>query len=106
MALVIALAAVAGLLVGSFLNVVAYRLPRGESLVRPRSRCPHCDTQLRAIDNIPVVSWLVLRGPLPPLRSAGLGALPARRADHRRALRGSWWPPRTTLSGSSSGSRW
>ena len=54
--------ALAGLLVGSFLNVVAYRLPRGDSLVRPRSRCPHCGTQLRAVDNIPVVSWLALRG--------------------------------------------
>jgi leader peptidase (prepilin peptidase)/N-methyltransferase len=62
MALAIAFAAVGGLLVGSFLNVVAYRLPRGESLVHPRSRCPHCDTQLRAIDNVPVVSWLALRG--------------------------------------------
>ena len=62
MALAIVIAAVGGLLIGSFLNVVAYRLPRGESLVHPRSRCPHCDTQLRAIDNIPVVSWLALRG--------------------------------------------
>ena len=62
MALAIVLAAVGGLLVGSFLNVVAYRLPRGESLVRPRSRCPQCETQLRAIDNIPLVSWLALRG--------------------------------------------
>jgi leader peptidase (prepilin peptidase) / N-methyltransferase len=62
MALAIALAAVGGLLVGSFLNVVAYRLPRGESLVHPRSRCPSCGTQLRAVDNIPVVSWLALRG--------------------------------------------
>jgi leader peptidase (prepilin peptidase)/N-methyltransferase len=55
-------AAIGGLLVGSFLNVVAHRLPRGESLVRPRSRCPECGTQLRAIDNIPVISWLALRG--------------------------------------------
>ena len=62
MALAIAFAALGGLLVGSFLNVVAYRLPRGESLTHPRSRCPHCDTQLRAIDNIPVVSWVALRG--------------------------------------------
>jgi leader peptidase (prepilin peptidase)/N-methyltransferase len=62
MALAIALAAVGGLIVGSFLNVVAYRLPRGESLVHPRSRCPSCATQLRALDNIPVVSWLALRG--------------------------------------------
>jgi leader peptidase (prepilin peptidase)/N-methyltransferase len=44
MALAIVLAGVAGLIIGSFLNVVAYRLPRGESLVHPRSRCPQCDT--------------------------------------------------------------
>jgi leader peptidase (prepilin peptidase) / N-methyltransferase len=62
MALAIALAALAGLVVGSFLNVVAYRLPRDESLVHPRSRCPSCGTQLRAIDNVPVLSWLLLRG--------------------------------------------
>jgi leader peptidase (prepilin peptidase)/N-methyltransferase len=62
MALAIVCAAVGGLIVGSFLNVVAHRLPRGESLVHPRSRCPRCDTQLRAIDNVPVLSWLALRG--------------------------------------------
>jgi leader peptidase (prepilin peptidase) / N-methyltransferase len=62
MALAIALAAVGGLIVGSFLNVVVYRLPRGESLMHPRSRCPSCATQLRAVDNVPVVSWLALRG--------------------------------------------
>src|SRR3954469_4506186 len=61
MAVVIA-AAVAGLLIGSFLNVVAWRLPRGESLTQPRSRCPGCGTQIAAYDNIPVVSWLLLRG--------------------------------------------
>ena len=55
-------AALGGLLVGSFINVVAHRLPRGESLLRPRSRCPECGTQLRAIDNVPVISWLALRG--------------------------------------------
>jgi leader peptidase (prepilin peptidase) / N-methyltransferase len=62
MALAIALAAAGGLIVGSFLNVVVYRLPRGESLMHPRSRCPSCATQLRAVDNVPVVSWLALRG--------------------------------------------
>jgi leader peptidase (prepilin peptidase) / N-methyltransferase len=56
------LAGILGLLVGSFLNVVAWRLPRGESLVRPRSRCPSCGTAIRPWDNIPVVSWLLLRG--------------------------------------------
>jgi leader peptidase (prepilin peptidase)/N-methyltransferase len=55
-------AAIGGLLIGSFLNVVAHRLPRGQSLLRPRSRCPQCQTQLRAIDNVPVVSWVLLRG--------------------------------------------
>ena len=55
-------AAIGGLLIGSFLNVVAHRLPRGQSLLRPRSRCPECQTQLRAIDNVPVVSWVLLRG--------------------------------------------
>jgi len=62
MALAIIAAALGGLLIGSFLNVVAYRLPRGESLMHPRSRCPGCGTQLRAVDNVPVISWLALRG--------------------------------------------
>jgi leader peptidase (prepilin peptidase) / N-methyltransferase len=53
---------VLGAAVGSFLNVVVYRLPRGESLVSPGSRCPSCGTALRPYDNVPVVSWLVLRG--------------------------------------------
>ena len=51
-----------GAAIGSFLNVLAYRLPRRESLVTPRSRCPHCDTQIAGYDNIPVVSWILLRG--------------------------------------------
>src|SRR5919206_995794 len=51
-----------GLVIGSFLNVVAYRLPRGESIVTPRSRCTSCGTEVRALDNIPLLSWLVLRG--------------------------------------------
>lgn len=51
-----------GLLVGSFLNVVIHRLPRGESLSHPRSRCVGCGTQIAAYDNVPVVSWLALRG--------------------------------------------
>jgi leader peptidase (prepilin peptidase)/N-methyltransferase len=51
-----------GLFVGSFLNVVIYRVPAGESVVRPRSRCPRCQTQIGSLDNIPVLSWLLLRG--------------------------------------------
>src|ERR671933_2143585 len=57
-----ALAAPFGLIIGSFLNVVAYRLPRGESLVKPRSRCTSCGEEVRPYDNVPVLSWLLLRG--------------------------------------------
>ncbi len=53
---------VLGACIGSFLNVVAYRVPKGLSIVTPPSRCPHCETLLRAADNIPVVGWLLLRG--------------------------------------------
>lgn len=55
-------AAVAGLSAGSFLNVVIYRLPRGKSLVRPRSACPECGTALKWYQNIPVLSYIFLRG--------------------------------------------
>jgi leader peptidase (prepilin peptidase)/N-methyltransferase len=55
-------AALYGLIIGSFLNVVIYRLPLGQSLVKPRSRCRNCGYSLRWFDNIPVVSWLLLRG--------------------------------------------
>ena len=51
-----------GAAVGSFLNVVVHRLPLGESIVRPGSRCPSCGTPLRARDNLPLISWLLLRG--------------------------------------------
>src|SRR5690606_10599734 len=51
-----------GLLFGSFLNVVIYRLPRDESVAFPSSRCPACQTPIKPYDNIPVVSWLLLRG--------------------------------------------
>lgn len=50
------------MVLGSFLNVVIARLPAGESVVRPRSRCPKCGTQLSWQENVPVLSWLVLRG--------------------------------------------
>ena len=58
----IVLALIAGLAIGSFLNVVIYRLPRGESVVTPRSRCPNCGHQISGIENVPVISWLALRG--------------------------------------------
>ncbi len=51
-----------GLILGSFLNVCAYRLPREESIVRPRSRCPNCKVPIRWYDNIPVLSFVFLRG--------------------------------------------
>jgi leader peptidase (prepilin peptidase)/N-methyltransferase len=56
------LAGVLGAVFGSFLNVVAYRLPRHESVVKPPSHCPCCGAQVKPYDNIPILSWLLLRG--------------------------------------------
>jgi leader peptidase (prepilin peptidase)/N-methyltransferase len=53
--------AIVGLLVGSFVNVVIWRVPRNESVVSPRSRCPQCGHEIRGRDNVPVISWLLLR---------------------------------------------
>jgi leader peptidase (prepilin peptidase)/N-methyltransferase len=74
-----------GLISGSFISVVAHRVPRGESIVGPRSRCPSCGTTIAAYDNVPVFSWLLLRGrarccgerisPRYPLVELALGAL-------------------------------
>jgi leader peptidase (prepilin peptidase)/N-methyltransferase len=55
-------AGVMGAIIGSFLNVVVYRLPRHESLITPASHCPNCGTPVKPYDNIPVLSWLLLRG--------------------------------------------
>lgn len=55
-------AALVGVVVGSFLNVCVFRLPRGESVVFPRSRCTRCDRTLTWYENVPIVSWLALRG--------------------------------------------
>jgi leader peptidase (prepilin peptidase)/N-methyltransferase len=57
-----AFAFVSGAVAGSFVSVVAHRVPRGESIVGPRSRCPHCGHRIAAYDNVPIVSWLLLRG--------------------------------------------
>src|ERR1044072_8519773 len=75
----------AGLILGSFLTVVGHRVPRGESVVTGRSRCPACGAQIAAYDNVPVVSWLMLRGrarccgarisPRYPLTELALGLL-------------------------------
>jgi leader peptidase (prepilin peptidase)/N-methyltransferase len=55
-------AGVLGAIVGSFLNVVVHRLPRRESLITPASHCPRCQAPVRPYDNIPILSWLILRG--------------------------------------------
>jgi leader peptidase (prepilin peptidase) / N-methyltransferase len=62
LAAALVLAFVAGLIFGSFLTVVAHRVPRGESVVGGRSHCPHCGAQIAAYDNVPVISWALLRG--------------------------------------------
>jgi leader peptidase (prepilin peptidase)/N-methyltransferase len=62
LALEIAFIAVLGALIGSFLNVVIHRLPLGESLASPGSRCPSCGTPIAPYDNVPILSWLLLRG--------------------------------------------
>ncbi|SFJ96841.1 A24 family peptidase [Cellulomonas sp. KH9] len=62
MTALLGLAGLVGLAVGSFLNVVIWRVPRGESVVRPPSSCPRCGHRIRPRDNVPVVGWLVLRG--------------------------------------------
>lgn len=61
-ALSAAFAGALGAALGSFLNVVAYRLPRRESLLRPASRCPGCETAIKPYDNVPVLGWVMLRG--------------------------------------------
>ena len=87
----IAVAAAAGAVIGSFLNVVAHRVPRGESLVSPGSHCPECDAPVKPYDNVPVVSWLLLRGRCRSCGAPHLAALPAGRAHHGHRLRAPWW---------------
>jgi leader peptidase (prepilin peptidase)/N-methyltransferase len=60
--LIVAFAAVLGALVGSFLNVVLWRVPRGESIVHPPSHCPECGHELGPLELVPVLSWVALRG--------------------------------------------
>jgi leader peptidase (prepilin peptidase) / N-methyltransferase len=62
LALIVAIGAIFGLMVGSFLNVCIYRLPRNESIVFPASHCTACGKEIRWYQNVPVVSWLLLRG--------------------------------------------
>ena len=82
---VVVFSAVLGLAIGSFLNVVIWRVPRKESVLRPPSHCPQCEAPIRPRDNVPVLSWLFLSGkcrhcknPIPvryPLVEAGCGVL-------------------------------
>lgn len=60
--LILVYVGVFGLIVGSYLNVLIHRLPQGMSTVKPRSRCPVCEAPIRALDNLPVLSFLLLRG--------------------------------------------
>ena len=62
MTILVVFAALFGLIVGSFLNVVIYRMPRGESIAYPSSHCPDCDHPLAAFENIPLISWIVQGG--------------------------------------------
>ena len=83
--LIAIIAGLFGLVLGSFLNVCIVRLPKNESVVRPRSRCPRCGKGIAWYDNIPVVSWILLRGkcrgcglsisPLYPLVELSTGAI-------------------------------
>jgi leader peptidase (prepilin peptidase)/N-methyltransferase len=92
-------ALVLGLALGSFLNVIIARLPRGESIVSPPSRCPRCKTRIKPWDNIPVLSFLILRGrcrhcrkpiswryPVVEITAGVLLFLLARRAEHPALL--------------------
>jgi leader peptidase (prepilin peptidase)/N-methyltransferase len=85
MALAAALAFIGGLAAGSFVTVVAHRVPLGESIVGPRSRCPACGARIAGYDNVPLLSWALLRGrarccgarisPRYPLTEVGLAGL-------------------------------
>jgi leader peptidase (prepilin peptidase)/N-methyltransferase len=84
-AVILAIAFLGGLIAGSFATAVAHRVPLGLSIAGPRSQCPACGAEIAAYDNVPVVSWLVLRGharccgapisPRYPLTELALGAL-------------------------------
>lgn len=99
---VIALAFACGAIVGSFINVVVHRLPRGESPVRGRSRCPACGKAIRPYDNVPVLGWILLRGrcrdcgaaisPRYPLVETAAGAVVAVVAAAELVGGGRWLP--------------
>jgi leader peptidase (prepilin peptidase) / N-methyltransferase len=93
----VVVAALFGLIIGSFLNVVVYRVPAGIPLTR-ESRCPHCDAPVRWYQNVPVVSWLVLRGRCANCRAPISARYPLVEAATGLAFAGiAWW----TLAASS-----
>ena len=98
MAAVAVLLFLLGCVFGSFLSVVAYRVPRGESFLGGRSRCPECGSQVGARDNVPVVSWLVLRG-----RCRGCGAAISLRYPLAEVGLGGLWAATYLILGSDDG---
>ncbi len=75
-----------GAVIGSFLNVVVYRLPLGMNLIHPGSRCPACGHAIRWHDNVPILGWLWLRGRMPRLRRSDFRALSAGGISSRLAF--------------------
>ena len=80
-----------GMVLGSFLNVCIHRLPLGESVVRPRSRCPRCKNTIRWYQNVPVVSWILLRGRCASCSAAISWRYPFVEALSGTVVLGGWW---------------
>jgi len=85
------IAAAFGAVIGSFLNVCIHRLPRGASVVLPASACPRCGHELAWFENIPIVSWLVLRGRCRACRAAIGIRYPIIEAITAAMFAGGWW---------------
>ena len=79
---------VVGTVVGSFLNVCIYRIPWEKSVIWPGSRCPRCCSPISAMDNIPIVSWLALRGECRQCGEPNISEIPVNRALGGTTLRG------------------
>jgi len=79
-----------GAIIGSFLNVVIHRYPLGESIVFPASRCPHCSNPIKPYDNVPLLSWLLLRGKCRACRSPIAGRYPVVEAANAFLWLASW----------------
>jgi leader peptidase (prepilin peptidase) / N-methyltransferase len=100
----VVIAGILGLAIGSFLNVFIYRVPRGMSVVHPASHCPMCNTPLRAVENVPVLSWIALRGRCGhcgaqiPLRYPVIELLCGTLFAAMAAASGSWEPLPTLLA--------